>query len=247
MKLALPSRVVLLVGCEPDGPVGPITPAEIDALPDRVQRLQALEDAVFTGAWDLDRLDVACRGLRDQVVAEACLRDAAAVGGGGGADGGRAPDRGAGAAVDGGASRGTLIFTNETRPNNETYWNSGALWRVSSFTREPGARRAILVQRCQKECLSSVAQADAPVRGLHDPGRRLASRRQRRSRVRARQTSDHRRRRTDRRPRRRALRALARPDSGAPHRRGQAPPEPGLACEHPVNIGALPRPHPLPR
>jgi hypothetical protein len=65
--------MLLLLGCSPESG-RPITAADIDALPDRVARLRALEQAVFGGAWTLDELDATCAALRDPEVAAACRR-----------------------------------------------------------------------------------------------------------------------------------------------------------------------------
>lgn len=66
---------VLLLGlaCSPE-PGPPASAEAIDALPDTVARLRALEHAVYCGTWDLDTLDASCTALRDPAVAAACRR-----------------------------------------------------------------------------------------------------------------------------------------------------------------------------
>lgn len=74
MRPTVISLAILAAACGPEPSPAPLGPAEIDALPDRVQRLRALERAVFEGAWDLEQMDRACQTLRDSAVREACLR-----------------------------------------------------------------------------------------------------------------------------------------------------------------------------
>ncbi len=61
------------LGCGVE-PAEPATPAAIEALPDPVARLRALERAVYSGAWTLDELDAACDTFADGELAEACRR-----------------------------------------------------------------------------------------------------------------------------------------------------------------------------
>ena len=47
-------------------------PAEVAALPDPVARLAALDEAVFSGAWDQATLEAGCATFADPALAEAC-------------------------------------------------------------------------------------------------------------------------------------------------------------------------------
>ena len=62
-----------LAGC---GTVQPpaTTPEAIQALPDRVARLRALEWVVYSGAWDLDQLERSCAAFADAELVQACGR-----------------------------------------------------------------------------------------------------------------------------------------------------------------------------
>jgi hypothetical protein len=62
-----------LIGCEAP-PSAPLEPAAIQALPDPIQRVRALEEAVYGGGWDLARLEQACASFTDPALTEACGR-----------------------------------------------------------------------------------------------------------------------------------------------------------------------------
>jgi hypothetical protein len=62
-----------LWGCEAPPPA-PLEPSAIEALPDRVQRLRALERAVYEGGWDLAALEASCASFVDEELKQACLR-----------------------------------------------------------------------------------------------------------------------------------------------------------------------------
>ncbi|MFH1463013.1 MAG: hypothetical protein ABIO70_01370 [Pseudomonadota bacterium] len=63
---------VLLLGLAACAPAGTPTPAEVAALPDPVARLAALDEVVFSGAWDQVTLEAACASFEDAPLAEAC-------------------------------------------------------------------------------------------------------------------------------------------------------------------------------
>ncbi len=63
-----------LLGCrQADEPL-PLDAAAIEAIPDPVERLRALELAAYGGAWDPERLDLECAAFSDRELAQACER-----------------------------------------------------------------------------------------------------------------------------------------------------------------------------